>query len=76
MSSDDSQLISSSQAMALWNVSASVANMVGRGLRAHIGAHGEPPLGLMYHQEMFYAKAGGLNNYEVRPPISRPVRRV
>jgi hypothetical protein len=54
--------------MALWNVSASVANMVGRGLRAHIGAHGEPPLGLMYHQEMFYAKAGGLSNYEVRLP--------
>ncbi|KAJ8593990.1 hypothetical protein M405DRAFT_879032 [Rhizopogon salebrosus TDB-379] len=51
--------------MALWNVSALVANMVGRGLRAHIGAHGEPPLGLMYHQEMFYAKAGGLSNYEV-----------
>lgn len=51
--------------MALWNVSASVANMVHRGLRAHIGAHGEPPLGLMYHQEMFYAKAGGLSNYEV-----------
>ncbi|OAX41869.1 hypothetical protein K503DRAFT_734746 [Rhizopogon vinicolor AM-OR11-026] len=51
--------------LALWNVSASVANMVGRGLRAHIGAHGEPPLGLMYHQEMFYAKAGGLSNYEV-----------
>lgn len=55
-------------AMALWNVSASVANMVHRGLRAHIGAHGEPPLGLMYHQEMFYAKAGGLSNYEVRVP--------
>ncbi|KAG1734440.1 uncharacterized protein EDB91DRAFT_1146890 [Suillus paluster] len=51
--------------MALWNVSASVANMVHRGLRAHIGAHGEPPLGLMYHQEMFYAKSGGLSNYEV-----------
>jgi hypothetical protein len=57
-------------AMALWNVSASVANMVHRGLRAHIGAHGEPPLGLMYHQEMFYAKAGGLSNYEVRVPYT------
>lgn len=39
--------------------------MVQRGLSTHIGAHGEPPLGLMYHQEMAFAKAGGLSNYEV-----------
>jgi hypothetical protein len=39
--------------------------MVHRGISAHIGAHGEPPLGLMYHQEMAFAKAGGLSNYEV-----------
>lgn len=39
--------------------------MVHRGLSAHIGGHGEPPLGLMYHQEMVFAKAGGLSNYEV-----------
>lgn len=39
--------------------------MVHRGLSAHIGAHGEAPLGLMYHQEMLFAKAGGLSNYEV-----------
>ncbi|KAG6379166.1 hypothetical protein JVT61DRAFT_11606 [Boletus reticuloceps] len=51
--------------MALFNVSSSVAKMVHRGLSAHIGAHGEPPLGLMYHQEMAFAKAGGLSNYEV-----------
>ncbi len=35
------------------------------GMRAHIGAHGEPPLGLNYHAEMFFASQGGLNNYEV-----------
>ncbi|KAH7928201.1 hypothetical protein BV22DRAFT_1005502 [Leucogyrophana mollusca] len=51
--------------IALFNVSSDIAKMVDRGLSAHIGAHGEPPLGLMYHQEMFYAKAGGLSNYEV-----------
>ncbi|KAF8842538.1 hypothetical protein BDN67DRAFT_965670 [Paxillus ammoniavirescens] len=51
--------------MALFNVSSSVAKMVHRGISAHIGAHGEPPLGLMYHQEMAFARAGGLSNYEV-----------
>ena len=40
--------------------------MIQKGLRAHIGAHGEPPLGVNYHKEMFFAKAGGLSNYEVR----------
>lgn len=54
-------------AYALFNTSISVARMVNKGLRAHIGAHGEPPLGLNYHAEMFFAKAGGLSNYEVSP---------
>ena len=39
--------------------------MVHMGLKAHIGAHGEPPLGLNYHAEMFFTKLGGLSNYEV-----------
>jgi hypothetical protein len=39
--------------------------MVKNGLRVHIGAHGEPPLGLNYHAEMAFAQSGGLNNYEV-----------
>ena len=39
--------------------------MVDRGLLTHIGAHGEPPLGLNYHAEMFFARQGGLSNYEV-----------
>ncbi|KAF8061652.1 hypothetical protein FPV67DRAFT_1673271 [Lyophyllum atratum] len=49
----------------LFNTSASVAKMVEKGLLAHIGAHGEPPLGLNYHAEMSFTKQGGLSNYEV-----------
>lgn len=52
-------------AWALFNTSASIANMVRKGLKAHIGAHGEPPLGLNYHAEMHFAQLGGLSNYEV-----------
>ncbi|THH05421.1 hypothetical protein EW146_g9909 [Bondarzewia mesenterica] len=54
-----------SHAYALFNTSASTAEMVHRGLRAHIGAHGENPIGLNYHAEMWFAKQGGLSNYEV-----------
>ncbi|OBZ75588.1 hypothetical protein A0H81_04846 [Grifola frondosa] len=50
---------------ALFNTSISTAKMVHMGLRAHIGAHGEPPLGLNYHAEMFFTRQGGLSNYEV-----------
>jgi len=39
--------------------------MVAKGLLAHIGAHGEPPLGLNYYAEMGFAGQGGLSNYEV-----------
>jgi hypothetical protein len=55
-----------SVAYALFNTSESVAKMVKKGLLAHIGAHGEPPLGLNYHTEMAFTQKGGLNNYEVR----------
>lgn len=55
----------SSSAFALFNSSASIAKMVQKGLHAHIGAHGENPLGVMYHQEMWFARQGGLSNYEV-----------
>ena len=54
-------------AYAYTNTSASIAKMVEMGLLANIGAHGEPPLGLNYHAEMFFTKQGGLDNYEVRP---------
>ena len=40
--------------------------MVHKGLLAHIGAHGEAPLGLNYHAEMVFTATGGLNNYEVK----------
>ncbi|KAH9926124.1 uncharacterized protein B0H18DRAFT_1085078 [Fomitopsis serialis] len=50
---------------ALFNTSISTAKMVHKGLRAHIGAHGEPPLGFNYHAEMFFTQQGGLTNYEV-----------
>ncbi|THG95346.1 hypothetical protein EW026_g6293 [Hermanssonia centrifuga] len=50
---------------ALFNTSESTAKMVHMGLKAHIGAHGEPPLGLNYHAEMFFTSQGGLTNYEV-----------
>ncbi|KAH8835051.1 hypothetical protein DL96DRAFT_1572673 [Flagelloscypha sp. PMI_526] len=46
------------------NTSESVAKMVRKGLKAHIGAHGEPPLGFNYHEEMGFAAMGGLSNYE------------
>ncbi|EPQ51053.1 hypothetical protein GLOTRDRAFT_118109 [Gloeophyllum trabeum ATCC 11539] len=50
---------------ALYNTSASVAKMVQNSLHVLIGAHGEPPLGLNYHAEMYFTQQGGLSNYEV-----------
>ncbi|KAK0227971.1 hypothetical protein IW262DRAFT_568411 [Armillaria fumosa] len=50
---------------ALFNASLSTAKMVRAGLRAHIGAHGEKPMGFNYHEEMAFTKYGGLTNYEV-----------
>lgn len=44
--------------------------MVQKGLKVHIGAHGEPPIGLNYHAEMFFTKLGGLTNYEVSSVVS------
>lgn len=38
--------------------------MVAKGLRTHIGAHGEPPLGLNYHAELFFTQQGSLTNYQ------------
>ncbi|KAF9265808.1 hypothetical protein L218DRAFT_859632 [Marasmius fiardii PR-910] len=52
-------------AYTLFNASISTAKMSRMGLPIHIGAHGENPKGLGYHAEMFFAKEGGLSNYEV-----------
>ncbi|KAF9068339.1 hypothetical protein BDP27DRAFT_1422041 [Rhodocollybia butyracea] len=47
-----------------FNTSASNAKMVPRGLKTLVGAHGEPPLGLNYHYEIFFTQQGGLSNYQ------------
>ena len=36
-----------------------------KGLLVNIGAHGQPPVGLMYHAEMAFTQTGGLSSYEV-----------
>ncbi|THH10405.1 hypothetical protein EW145_g1350 [Phellinidium pouzarii] len=55
----------------VFNTSASIAKMVKKGLRTHIGAHGEPPLGLMFHKELAFTKAGGLSTYEALRAATR-----
>jgi hypothetical protein len=40
--------------------------MVHKGLKVHVGAHGENPYGVNYHAEMWFTQQGGLTNYEVR----------
>ena len=50
--------------------------MVHKGLKTFIGAHGEPPLGVNYHAEMFFAKAGGLSNYEASAYSHSAVTRI
>nr|GAT47344.1 predicted protein [Mycena chlorophos] len=47
-----------------FNTSISAAKMIHKGLKVNVGAHGENPLGVMYHKEMEFTKAGGLTNYE------------
>ncbi|KAJ3798012.1 hypothetical protein GGU11DRAFT_27909 [Lentinula aff. detonsa] len=49
----------------MFNASSYAARMVHDGLKIHIGAHGEQPMGHNYHAEMFFTKSGGLTNYEV-----------
>ncbi|KAJ6515142.1 hypothetical protein C8R47DRAFT_1173056 [Mycena vitilis] len=48
----------------LFNTSESAAQMVHKGLKVNIGAHGENPYGINYHAEMKFTKEGGLTNYE------------
>ncbi|EMD34385.1 hypothetical protein CERSUDRAFT_117254 [Gelatoporia subvermispora B] len=50
---------------AFYNTTISTAKMVRKGLRTHIGAHGEAPLGYNYHAELWFTRQGGLTNYEV-----------
>ncbi|KAH7101042.1 hypothetical protein BKA62DRAFT_657878 [Auriculariales sp. MPI-PUGE-AT-0066] len=55
----------------LFNVSASVAQFVHKGGLANLGAHGQPPVGLMYHAEASFFAAGGLTPYEVLRAATR-----
>ncbi|KAJ7898463.1 hypothetical protein B0H13DRAFT_2520490 [Mycena leptocephala] len=48
----------------LFNTSESAAKMVHKGLKVHVGAHGENPYGVNYHAEMWFTQQGGLTNYE------------
>lgn len=54
-----------STAYQLFNTSASVYEMTKRGLNGNVGAHGEPPVGLNYHEEMWFFSQGGMTPYEV-----------
>lgn len=36
-----------------------------RGLNGNVGAHGEPPIGLNYHEEMWFFGQGGMSPYKV-----------
>ncbi|KAG8986858.1 hypothetical protein FRB94_011212 [Tulasnella sp. JGI-2019a] len=58
-------------AYQLFNTSASVKEMTKMGLNANIGAHGEPPLGLNYHKEMWFFSRGGMTPYEVLRSATR-----
>ncbi|KAL1720584.1 hypothetical protein EV715DRAFT_271894 [Schizophyllum commune] len=52
-------------AYGLYNISQISAEMSRNGVPVLIGAHGEPPLGLNYHSELWFAQQGGLSNYGV-----------
>lgn len=55
----------------LFNTSASVYEMTKRGLNGNVGAHGEPPVGLNYHEEMWFFTKGGMTPYEVLRSATR-----
>ncbi|KAG8988372.1 hypothetical protein FRB90_002790 [Tulasnella sp. 427] len=58
-------------AYQLFNTSTSVHEMTKRGLISNIGAHGEPPVGLNYHEEMWFFSQGGMTPYEVLRSATR-----
>ncbi|KAG8981639.1 hypothetical protein FRB90_007111 [Tulasnella sp. 427] len=55
----------------LFNTSAAVYEMINRGLNGNVGAHGEPPVGLNYHEEMWFFAQGGMTPYEVLRSATR-----
>lgn len=48
-----------------FNTTKSTARLAERGVRTNIGAHGEQPIGLLYHSEMLMMSLGGQEPYEV-----------
>ncbi|KAG8888507.1 hypothetical protein FRB98_007548 [Tulasnella sp. 332] len=58
-------------AYQVFNTSASIHQMTKMGLNANIGAHGEPPLGMNYHKEMWFFAQGGMTPYEALRSATR-----
>lgn len=48
-----------------FNTTKSTAKLASRGVRTNVGAHGEQPIGLLYHSEMFMMSLGGQEPYQV-----------
>lgn len=48
-----------------FNTTKSTAKLAERGVRTNVGAHGEQPIGYLYHSEMQMMALGGQNPYEV-----------
>ncbi|KAL4972486.1 hypothetical protein BDW66DRAFT_154699 [Aspergillus desertorum] len=48
-----------------FNTTRSTASLAARGVRTNIGAHGEQPIGYLYHSEMRMMGAGGQRAYDV-----------
>jgi hypothetical protein len=48
-----------------FNASISARNLAARGVRTNIGAHGEQPIGFLFHSEMEMMSMGGQRPYEV-----------
>lgn len=48
-----------------FNTTKSTAKLAERGVRTNVGAHGEQPIGFLYHSEMLMMSLGGQEPYEV-----------
>lgn len=48
-----------------FNTSKSTAKLAARGVRTNVGAHGEQPIGYLYHSEMMMMSLGGQEPYDV-----------
>lgn len=48
-----------------FNTTKSTAKLAARGVRTNVGAHGEQPIGYLYHSEMLMMSLGGQKPYDV-----------